>query len=343
MNQDANNKQSLPAEVVQAINQEGSTSQSEMARVWELLGTSSFSQNTPTASSDVYQSEKEIMLARMRRQIENGRPGATVLRAPAADRKASRPSPLRLVYQSRILALAATFTLLLAAGYLYWNIPVTVEALPGETAMVTLPDGSQIELNSGTELTYKRNFGALPFSTPNTRQVTLDGEAFFDVAEIGTPFTVETFNTRVGVLGTTFNVRARGVDLNATEVTLASGRVEVSSRMHTETRTLLTTPGDFVRISGEAPAPAAPIQGDIESLLIWRSEGFSANSAPLGVVFAELERRFDVQISVANNAIEEDSISIIMPRPGTVETILDDICTYKDLNYRKTSRGYEIY
>ncbi len=336
MNLETNNNRMLPSEVKDTLKQEGGLTTGEIERVWHLLGASNITSPINSTNSPSHISEKDEMWAQLSRQIKTGK-----IISENRDRPPLRP--VRLFKSSRVFALAAAFTLLIIAGIFYWTLPVTIEASPGDIAGVTLPDGSSIELNSGTTLRYRRNFGALPFTEPAARFVELDGEAYFDVEKTGTPFTIQTFNASVGVLGTTFNVRARLED-NATEVILASGRVEVASRLNQNSRTILANPGDQVIVAGDAPMPELPVQGDVDASLIWRTRGFAAKNVPLKMVFTELERRYDVEITVEDQAIEEDStIAINFPRPGSIETILGDICIYKNLNYRKTSRGYEIY
>ncbi|MDE5611134.1 MAG: FecR domain-containing protein [Odoribacter sp.] len=72
----------------------------------------------------------------------------------------------------------------------------------GEFAM-TLSDGSRVWLNSESELRFPLQF------TANQRKVILTGEAYFEVEKDATrPFIVETNDSRVEVLGTSFNVRS---------------------------------------------------------------------------------------------------------------------------------------
>ena len=77
----------------------------------------------------------------------------------------------------------------------------TIRIPAGQRAQMDLPDGSIVWLNSQTTLTYDENFGK------KDRKVTLDGEAYFEVAhnkEI--PFYVQTENIKVQVTGTKFDV-----------------------------------------------------------------------------------------------------------------------------------------
>lgn len=74
----------------------------------------------------------------------------------------------------------------------------------GARSQVMLPDGSKVWLNAGSRLNYAKNFTA-----GNTREVSLEGEAFFIVtADANRPFFVHTNAIHIKVLGTSFNVRA---------------------------------------------------------------------------------------------------------------------------------------
>ena len=91
----------------------------------------------------------------------------------------------------------------------------------GSRTKIQLPDGSQVWVNSGSKLTYEGTFNG------NTREVQLDGEAYFDVVKDSAhPFIVHTSGIDIKVLGTTFNVKAYKVD-NTIEATLIHGSIEV--------------------------------------------------------------------------------------------------------------------
>ncbi len=86
-----------------------------------------------------------------------------------------------------------------------------------------LPDGSTGFLNSGSTLKF-------PVKFAKSRDVELTGEAYFDVVhDADHPFTVNTKNLQISVLGTQFNVLAFDADFNE-EVVLQKGKVKVSTR-----------------------------------------------------------------------------------------------------------------
>lgn len=87
---------------------------------------------------------------------------------------------------------------------------------------ITLSDGSVITLNSLTTLRYPAAFKG------KTREVYLDGEAFFDVKKDHEhPFIVHTDKMNIKVLGTAFNIKSYFNDAKI-ETTLIRGSIEVT-------------------------------------------------------------------------------------------------------------------
>lgn len=111
------------------------------------------------------------------------------------------------------------------------NKPVAsniISTRPGSKSKVELPDGTQVWLNADSKLTYAQNF------IGNTREVTLTGEAFFDVAHANSvetgqkiPFIIHTNSIDIKVLGTAFNVRSYPGE-KTIETALIRGSVEVT-------------------------------------------------------------------------------------------------------------------
>ena len=97
---------------------------------------------------------------------------------------------------------AAASIALLFAGYTYFFGYKTYSTGIGEKESILLADGSLIELNANSKLTYKR------FGWEEDRIVDFEGEAFFDV-QPGGDFKVKTSKGTVAVLGTQFNIRDR--------------------------------------------------------------------------------------------------------------------------------------
>ncbi|MFC0773825.1 FecR family protein [Terrimonas alba] len=129
-----------------------------------------------------------------------------------------------------ITAAAAAF-FIITAGWFFWNNqktdvdeakkPETLVVNKGSRSRFLLSDGTTVWLNAGSKLFYESDFSGA------TREVRLEGEAFFDVIKNPKkPFIVHASSIDIRVLGTAFNVKSYPEDKNV-ETTLYRGLVNV--------------------------------------------------------------------------------------------------------------------
>ena len=144
-------------------------------------------------------------------------------RIDAAQSRARRPRLRRWLYPAAAAVIAIVSTVGLTMFFTQGS-NVQRYANSGESAiMVGLPDGTQAWLNPGTELAFDSTFNT------DERNVTLSGEAYFDVAHNPEcPFIVTTGSFRIKVLGTVFNVRDFPGDTSPA-VSLAQGSVAMQN------------------------------------------------------------------------------------------------------------------
>ncbi|WP_170110616.1 FecR family protein [Flavilitoribacter nigricans] len=133
----------------------------------------------------------------------------------------------------RWLAIAAAITLVGAISvwaFLQWGgereLYVTTT---DQVRIVDLPDGSTVTLNRFSSLRYVPVEADPGNSQSARRQLTLAGDAFFDVErEVDRPFIIRAAELEVEVLGTSFYIDAREPQPQ-TQVIVASGSVAVRS------------------------------------------------------------------------------------------------------------------
>lgn len=115
-----------------------------------------------------------------------------------------------------------------------------------EKSKITLSDGTVVTLNSETTLKYPMDFSG------KTREVYLNGEAFFDVAKDHEhPFIVHTGKMSIRVLGTAFNVKSYQNDVTS-ETTLIRGAIEVTLSDRPSDRIILK-PNDKLVLKNTVP------------------------------------------------------------------------------------------
>lgn len=169
----------------------------------------------------------------------------------------------------------------------------------GIKSTIVLTDGSKIWLNADSKISYPEVFNG------NTREVTLDGEAFFDVAKNPSkPFIIHLANGTVRVLGTSFNIRAYASE-KMVETSVATGKVAfIPKYTRTEKKqdTIFLTPENKVRFSlvknevTTQPTISADDKAWTEGKMIFRSMLFKD-------IAAELERSFGKQVLFKDEAI----------------------------------------
>jgi transmembrane sensor len=122
----------------------------------------------------------------------------------------------------------------------------TIAAQNGSRSRSQLPDGTTVWLNAGSKLFYDDNFSGA------TREVRLEGEAFFDVVkQPQRPFIVHTSGIDIKVLGTAFNVKSYPED-KTVEATLYRGSVKIFRENESEKSAIILKPNEKVIIPKDA-------------------------------------------------------------------------------------------
>lgn len=181
----------------------------------------------------------------------------------------------------RYLGYAAAAVIVFAVGFYVatlskWDTEISTQF--AEKTNITLPDNSEVALNAASSISYDTK------TWDQERFLILHGEAYFKVAK-GKKFAVETDNGVVSVLGTQFNVKARG---DVLEVTCFEGLVSVDS----SNEQLKLAAGNTVRfVKGEKMSDITKkIKPD------WSNNLSSFKSIPLQEVFDEFERQYNLTI-----------------------------------------------
>ncbi|MGM0507182.1 MAG: FecR family protein [Bacteroidota bacterium] len=161
-----------------------------------------------------------------------------------------------------------------------------------EKASIIFSDGTEVILNASSSLRFPKQFNG------SVREIQLDGEAYFNVARNpDSPFIVHTRDAAVEVLGTKFNVQAWSEDVRA-EIVVREGKVSVASESEESGQTgVVLNEGEFTQVS-QGKSPVHPQKVNSENYLLWTEGGLHFDNTPLQDVFRNIERRFQVDITV---------------------------------------------
>lgn len=225
---------------------------------------------------------------------------------------------------------------LIVLGFGFFMVPKTITVPNAEIASITLPDGSSVELNSGSTLRYNRLFAF------TNRDITLNGEAYFSVENGDEPFTVEANGSVTQVTGTEFNVRSWSNDpADETTITVTEGNVQFYPAGDSSKMVSLQA-GQSSQLSRNMSSPVQPKTFKEENLA-WRENRLVFQETSLVVIIQDLERNFDVEIELDAEQMDYETLTAYYNQPTNIETVLEDICTVKGLRYTKTNNGYRIF
>ena len=197
--------------------------------------------------------------------------------------------------------------------------------------VVDLPDGSRVTLNRNTTLSYRNNFGE------KGRNVTLTGEAFFEVAtDQEKPFIIDAGKARVRVVGTSFNVITSN-SYSAVEVFVKTGRVMLSDKEGTQN--IMLDPG-FVG-TYDSEIPEKKLNSD-PNYMAWNTGQLKYDGQKLEVVFSDLKRVFNASIQTDDPEILNLPLTSPPINNEPIDTIIQIICTSFNLSFTKDGAVYRL-
>lgn len=201
------------------------------------------------------------------------------------------------------------------------------------TQQVILPDGTVVDLNFGSQLTYPESFNS------DFRQVKLTGEAFFDVTRNEEqPFIIETEQLSIKVLGTSFNVKAYK-NTSDSEVIVSSGKVRVDAKQ--ADYNVVLNAGDAASYSSVSNKLATR-KVFTPNYKAWKTKEIEFDNTPLLEVLKTIENSYHIKIELSealdiNNKEFNGTFS-----KYSLEHVLDAVCTSFNLKYNKQGDVYYI-
>jgi ferric-dicitrate binding protein FerR (iron transport regulator) len=208
---------------------------------------------------------------------------------------------------------------------------IKIEAPSGSTVKVYLPDGTLAHLNASSTITYSQTFGV------NDRKVSLSGESYFEVAQNEKlPFSVQTEELQVDVLGTKFNLRNYPDDREAS-VCLLEGKVLVGNHIK---------PDGNITLYPDQKILLDKKNGDMR-LTIVRSQNTAAwtnghlffDDALLSDIAKDLERSYNVTITLTHPDLENLRIyGRFIRKELNIEDVLEVLAATGKIKYNIKER-----
>jgi ferric-dicitrate binding protein FerR (iron transport regulator) len=198
----------------------------------------------------------------------------------------------------------------------------------GDRSHTVLDDGTQVWLNAHSSLRF-----AADFSAGNTREVFLDGEAFFDVAEDKSkPFLVHASGVVIKVLGTAFNVLAYA-DGDAIETTLVRGKVDIARAGDDRDAHVTLLPNERAIFDKQTQKIGLEKSLNVDDYVAWKDGSMIFDNRPFGYIKQTMERWYDVTIEME----DESSMSCRFTarfKNMTLQEVLEIFKKAAAVNYR---------
>jgi transmembrane sensor len=253
--------------------------------------------------------------------------------------------PTRNPHRRRLAV--TTLVLLIATASLLWltktppaprPIALVTTALtkkttePSEYKYLLLPDSTQVWLNASSTLEFPEHFGS------DRREVTLSGEAYFDVRHSGkAPFIIHTGKISTTVLGTSFNIKAYP-DRQHIIVSVRTGKVRVS---YNNLALATLVKGQQVKVNSRFNTVEEKKIAPTE-VAAWQQGNMSYDDEAFEDIVADLERLYNVKIRIDNEAIRTLKVSTSFRREIGIEEALQVLCKLTDTNLQQSDGWYII-
>lgn len=240
-----------------------------------------------------------------------------------------------------LLLAAASLAIIFAVANIFFKPNFTLDKKQNTTVenpilsfsgkqFIHLPDGSTILLNENSSIQYNQ----LIFNN-TTREVTLKGEAYFDIKRDETkPFIVHTGKVETKVLGTAFNINAYS-NLNKIEVTVTRGKVQVGDQ---EKIYGVITPNQQIKINKNTLV-YEQITIDSTIAVGWKSKYLIFDNINIEEAIAQISAKYKVPIILLNEKIKKCKITATFLNEEDLDHVLKVVCSTIDAEYHPNKNG----
>jgi ferric-dicitrate binding protein FerR (iron transport regulator) len=198
----------------------------------------------------------------------------------------------------------------------------------GQKSIIDLPDGSIIHLNANSETEFPQEF------SNDIRLVSLTGEAFFEIEKEDRPFVVQSGETKIKVLGTSFNVNKKAN--GSLYVALVTGKVTIDIQNGS---CMTLEPNEMLVI--EDGGKYQKMGFDPEEVFGWKDNYLVFKTSGLPEVKRKLEQWYGVNIELKGDFDKEWTYSGIY-KDELLENVLRGICMTSGMNYKINKKQITI-
>lgn len=187
-----------------------------------------------------------------------------------------------------------------------------------------LADGTKVWLNAGSSLRFPVSF------SNKSRDVYLEGEAYFEVTKNSTPFNVYAGEMNVSVLGTMFNVSAYANDQN-NKTTLAEGKVKVWTKQ-AESGGKILSPNQQATLDISSSEMEVS-QVNASYYTSWVNGKIEFNNEDLEEVMKRLSRWYNFEYEFKNEAAKQYHFTARLSNDEKISSIIEMLELSADVKF----------
>lgn len=186
----------------------------------------------------------------------------------------------------------------------------------GQKSVLRLSDGTTVWLNAASRISYARHFDG-----KGTRDVYLEGEAFFDVAhDTKRPFIVHTSSILIKVLGTSFNVKSYSEE-KTIETTLVKGKVRIEKTGTTDKKDDIDLVPNQRAVFDKESKAIQIREVQAENSVPWKQDRLVFDEVSIDDVVLQMERWYGVTIHVEKRGDLNCKLSATIERESLEEVL----------------------
>jgi len=203
----------------------------------------------------------------------------------------------------------------------------------GQRHKVLLSDGTMVQLNAGSKLTFPATFSG------KTREVYLQGEGFFEVHKNEKqPFIVKTDYVDIKVLGTTFNISTY-CDEHFMTTVLVEGKVHILQKDRLLANDEFTlTPGQACIYSVNSKKSVVK-EVDVNDYILWKDGIYNFKEMPLLDVVSRVSKFFNSKIQIENEDLANTLVSGKLVLSGDISEVMEYLSKTIEGKYEITHEG----
>lgn len=216
--------------------------------------------------------------------------------------EAKRSVPVPVNTFGSVWRVAAAVLLLATVSYFGWQYAgsdfgsqaeLMTATSAGDINKVMLADGSIVWLKGNSTLTFPAQF------TGNTRNVTLMGEALFEVEKDPShPFVIQCGELTTTVLGTSFNIKSSAQNI---EVVVLTGKVSLTSAY--DKQGIIVLPNEKAIYRGRNLAKAETPKEEKMAAVTGTQYSMDFNDTRMNEIIRRIEGKFNVKVSMTDPSL----------------------------------------